>query len=182
MLYFVFPEGPASPWRNEGTASGAPDWSAFRESSFGVAGLNIVNETHAYFSWNRHACGSDSEETYHMNFSTSCATPDDNSANAMDTSDEVWLVRPDKTTCSNRHYSTSYKVQPYGTASVASADEDDDDNKDVLLMILAILCSVFGAALVILCFVVYYLFGQLRSNASKLLVSTDEGARTSNNI
>ncbi|XP_043688128.1 purple acid phosphatase 18-like [Telopea speciosissima] len=30
-----------------------PEWSAFREASFGHGELNIVNETHAFWSWHR---------------------------------------------------------------------------------------------------------------------------------
>ena len=36
------------PWKtNYKTDSGIPDWTAFRESSFGVAELKIFNATHA---------------------------------------------------------------------------------------------------------------------------------------
>ena len=82
----------------------APYFSAFREASFGVGGLVIHNETHSKFSWHRHACGSSSKgaPSYGMNFSVSCMTPGDNSAQAMLTSDEVWLVRPSQVTCPQR--------------------------------------------------------------------------------
>ena len=39
------------PWRDP-----QPDWSVFRESSFGVGRLLIVNSTHAHYVWNRSAC------------------------------------------------------------------------------------------------------------------------------
>ena len=37
-------EGPYTPWRNP-----VPVWSAFREASFGVAGLSVLNNTHAHY-------------------------------------------------------------------------------------------------------------------------------------
>lgn len=41
-------ENAAVPWKtNYSTPSGLPEWSAFRESSFGIAGLVIHNATHA---------------------------------------------------------------------------------------------------------------------------------------
>eukprot|EP01041_Mallomonas_annulata_P004203 gene4203-8363_t len=84
-------------------------WSAFRESSFGVSGISIVNDTHAHFQWHRHACGSDSNapDSRHMNFSESCVTPGDNSDQRMLTSDSHWIVRPGAATCANRHMGVS---------------------------------------------------------------------------
>ena len=97
-------DGAASPWRydRDGSTADKPEWSAFRESSFGVAELLIVNSTHAKYSWHRHACGSDSESTHHINVSSTCSTPGDNGVNAMDTSDDLFIVRPDATVCPNR--------------------------------------------------------------------------------
>ena len=48
-----------------------PEWSAFRESSFGIGTLRIVNATHARLEWHRTACESaDSPE--HETFNASC--------------------------------------------------------------------------------------------------------------
>jgi hypothetical protein len=33
-----------------------PEWSAYRESSFGVGSLALHNATHAYYNWTRDAC------------------------------------------------------------------------------------------------------------------------------
>jgi len=44
-------EGTTLPWLHP-----APDWSAFREGSFGVGGLTLINATHAIFNWSRTAC------------------------------------------------------------------------------------------------------------------------------
>ncbi len=90
-------DGAASPWRAD-----KPEWSAFRESSFGVGELVIINSTHAKYAWHRHACGSDSKATHHINVSSFCSSPGDNSVNAMDTSDDVFIVRPDAAFCRNR--------------------------------------------------------------------------------
>lgn len=48
-----------------------PDWSAFRESSFGIGTLRIVNETHARLHWHRTACES-SDAPEHESFDASC--------------------------------------------------------------------------------------------------------------
>ena len=177
-------EGPATPWRIDADTGGAPEWSAFRESSFGVGGLNVINSTHAFFSWNRHACASDSEDTYHMNFSSSCVTPDDNSANAMDQSDDVWIVRPSKSTCPNRHFSTQYVIPPPSTANVNSND-DDDDGSDDLVIILSVLASVFGATIVILLFGIYFLYQQAYGKSENALLAkknSDVAANSSSSL
>ena len=78
-------EGAYVPWRIENdTADGAPVWSAFRESSFGVGDLTIVNSTHAYYGWHRHACESDEPGSNGMNFSENCRSPGDNSEQNME--------------------------------------------------------------------------------------------------
>ena len=42
-------EGAYVPWRMP-----PPTWSAFRESSFGIAGLEFISSTVANYSWHRH--------------------------------------------------------------------------------------------------------------------------------
>lgn len=121
-------EAEVTPWREDSsTETGAPQWSAFRESSFGVGELTIVNDTHAYYSWHRHACGSDSDEDFHMNFSSSCYSPGDNSPQKMETSDETWFIRPDAQSCPNRHFTTSHEVYPQADSSSNDNDDADDD-------------------------------------------------------
>lgn len=142
-------EAEVTPWREDpSTASGMPVWSAFRESSFGVGELTIVNSTHASYSWHRHACGSDSAADYHMNFSSACYSPDDNSAQKMETSDEVWFVRPGQGACPNRHVTSSHEVHPSQSDPSSSDDSDDDTfgflTKDALYAI--------TASLLMLCF------------------------------
>ena len=170
-------EGPATPWRIENTSTGSPVWSAFRESSFGVGGLEVLNDTHAFFSWNRHACASKSQDTDHMNFSSSCVTPGDNSKNAMDTSDSVWIVRPDEGECGNRYFSTDYEVPVYDVSSVSS-DDDDDEERDILVLTLEILCSVFGGFICILLYVVYSLWSQLNAKSTKRLMVVEESNKS----
>ena len=83
-------------------------WSAFREASFGVASLTILSATQANFTWRRHACGSLSggPPNYYMNFSKSCVTPKDNSANVALSVDSYIMTKPSKASCPNR-YTTS---------------------------------------------------------------------------
>lgn len=97
-------EGAYVPWNDP-----QPAWSAFRESSFGVGQLRIVNDTHAHYAWHRHACEKfgPTGESYpsEIVFEDECATDDDNSVNNMTKTDEVWIVRPPASICPNRHYS-----------------------------------------------------------------------------
>ena len=53
-----------------------PPWSAFRESSFGVGALDIVNATHASYAWHRDACGAATAPHYDL-AANDCATPHD---------------------------------------------------------------------------------------------------------
>ena len=79
-------EGAYVPWRIDPTTSnGQPEWSAFRESSFGVGDLTVMNATHAFYGWHRHACESDEAGADGMNFSSSCRSPGDNSEQNMET-------------------------------------------------------------------------------------------------
>jgi len=94
-------EGPYTPWRT------AESWVGFREASFGVARFVATDANHAQLSWHRHACGSSSAATQHMNFSTACVTPGDNSAQNMLTVDDATLVRPPKATCPNKYYGSA---------------------------------------------------------------------------
>ncbi|KAL3913979.1 MAG: hypothetical protein SGPRY_007789, partial [Prymnesium sp.] len=88
-------EGTYVPWREP-----QPQWSVFRESSFGVGRLQIMNATHAHFSWNRSACEGSQDPT-HINFNRSCESilwdaptqPHDNSRFASVESDSTWIVR-----------------------------------------------------------------------------------------
>jgi acid phosphatase type 7 len=135
-------EGEATPWRDDANSTG---WSAFREASFGVGGLEIVNSTHAFFSWHRHACGSSSSQYYYQNFSyQTCMSPEDNSEYAMETSDEVWIIRQDQTTCPNKHVSTDY--EPVDPSSYSKSENDDDDSKysTQVTEILIALTAIFG--------------------------------------
>lgn len=49
----------------------SPDWSAFRESSFGIGTLKVVNATHARLHWHRTACES-FDGPGHESFNSSC--------------------------------------------------------------------------------------------------------------
>lgn len=104
-------EGPYAGWRMQSdTPDGAPLWSAFREASFGVGNLDVLNDTHASYSWHRHACGSSIPGMAGMDFSATCVTPGDQSAQAMLTVDSGWISRPSATRCPNRWYSSPSSV------------------------------------------------------------------------
>lgn len=55
-----------------------PDWSAFRESSFGVGRLEFVDESRATYEWRRHACGGN-DKSYDLD--PDCRTRGDDSRN-----------------------------------------------------------------------------------------------------
>lgn len=61
-------EGASPQW-----TSPQPEWSAFREASFGVGGLQLVNDTHAYFTWTRSAC--EGEELISLSLYCRCLLP-----------------------------------------------------------------------------------------------------------
>jgi hypothetical protein len=125
-------EGSYVPWRN--LTADKTEWSAFRESSFGVAELTFLSPTVANYSWHRHACDSNSAADLHMNFSDSCVTYEDNSAQAMLTSDSVIVVKPDAATCPNKYLSSAHLV-------------------NTQVNTLVIILSVAGALLFLLCVV-----------------------------
>ena len=54
-------EGAALPWLHP-----QPEWSLFREGSFGVGGLTIVNATHAAYNWTRTSCEDRSPNSVRM--------------------------------------------------------------------------------------------------------------------
>jgi len=110
-------EGPIGPWRNP-----VPSWSAFREASFGVGNIVFENASTALFQWHRHACGSSKkgDPYYAMNFSASCVSPVDNSAQRLLTSDRAHYRRPSKAQCPNKYKSTSFSPLVAPTPSPAN--------------------------------------------------------------
>lgn len=59
-------EGVYLPWLSE-----QPEWSAYRESSFGVGTLQLLNASHARYEWHRHACQG-SNDPSNINFNQTC--------------------------------------------------------------------------------------------------------------
>jgi hypothetical protein len=112
-------------WTYNQTTRSAPGWSAFREGSFGVGSLVILDEFSANYSWHRHACFSSSPENYHQNYSEHCSTTNDNSGQKMVTSDSFLIQKPPRESCPNRYMSTT-------TDSPDSDDESDDNTDDVV--------------------------------------------------
>jgi len=88
--------GPALPWREP-----QPEWSAFREASFGSGQLTVHNQTHAHWEWQRAGCGSKPggigetpEFLWTINLeAASCTTVGDNSAQRGTPVDRTWLVQ-----------------------------------------------------------------------------------------
>lgn len=161
--------GEASPWRVETDTGGAPLWSMFRESSFGVGNIVFHNASHASYSWHRHACGSDSDADYHMNFSSSCVSPGDNSQQAMETSDTSWIIRPAASECSNRYAGSAY--QPSDTSNDKN-NEDDSDDSSFTKRSLVIFVISLSACCVALLGVVVYMHLQMK----KVIARSEEGA------
>lgn len=86
-------EGAATPW-----VTPQPSWSVFREASFGVGKLDVVNQTHAKLGWFRNAC-QNSALPDQIDWSPDCATTGDN-GDSHAISDFTWIVR--NATCSNK--------------------------------------------------------------------------------
>ena len=88
-----------------------PNWSAFREGSFGAGRLEILDEKHATWEWRRTTCVAPAgttalNETWYEpigggNSSRSCASVGDVSAQAMEPVDRVEIVR-DVDACPHR--------------------------------------------------------------------------------
>lgn len=145
-------EGYSGAWRDP-----QPDWSIFREASFGVASLEVLNSTHASFSWHRHACQSDDPATYNMDFEPNCQTAGDNSAQAMETSDSFLFVRPSSVDCPNHYMGTSFEP------SMSSTGTDTDDDPLLSNTNIWILVGVCG----LLCVVVASLVGHILMNRQR---------------
>lgn len=65
-------------------------WSAFRQGSFGIGDLKIINSSHAFFNWKRNACFDDGK----VNFDASnCTTQGDDSGTSLVTDDMSWIIR-----------------------------------------------------------------------------------------
>jgi len=120
-------EGGYVPWLDP-----QPAWSAFRESSFGVGRLRVHNNTHAEYSWARHACW-DKGAPGAMNFSEGCRSSGDNSAQFMATTDSVWITRP--AACPNRHFTGS---EP-GPTEPDAPDRSSKDLWEVVALVMAVL-------------------------------------------
>lgn len=135
----------------------APFFAAFREASFGIGSLVIHNETHAKYSWHRHACGSSAKgaPNYGMNFSDHCATPGDKSPQLMLTSDEVWLVRPAQSLCPQRWLSVD-------ADDFLGIEDLSSDSTSVVVAAIVSTFLIFGS--VIVSHTILILFVLLSSN------------------
>ena len=106
-------EGSYATWipkniNNTNTYSSDGGFNAFRESTFGVAGLNILNDTHAKYTWHRHTCDDrvntaavnlGPSNNYGFNTTVTCVTRGDNGGFAMVATDEVYIVRQPASIC-----------------------------------------------------------------------------------
>jgi hypothetical protein len=169
-------EGAYVPWRiDPDTANGQPEWSAFRESSFGVGDLTVVNATHAFYGWHRHACESDQPGANGMNFSTNCRSPGDNSEQNMETSDTTWFVRPSADACPNRHMGTSSFI-PSQSAILSNDDDDDDSGFSTLETILVAAVGVLIITVVVLGVMIFRLKNVGNGRDSLLVTATSDSS------
>lgn len=153
-------EGVHNGWRDisdSSTHRGSP-WSAFREASFGVASLVVLNANQANYSWHRHACLSSSQSALYANFSDNCVTPGDTSAQNMLTSDSVIIVRPSKSICPNRWTSTEVgsdtnNIYAQSTTSSSTGNSSNQNGAviglSVMVALLSVACIVLGVLLFI---------------------------------
>jgi hypothetical protein len=110
-------EASYTPWLMNVTSKAAPTYSAFREASFGVAGLTIINATHAMYKWHRVACdkgffvtngasasyySTNTDPDGDQDFSDNCISANDNSVQAMVTVDSHIIIRPSAAMCPNK--------------------------------------------------------------------------------
>ncbi|CAE7496771.1 PAP18 [Symbiodinium natans] len=65
-------------------------WSAFRQGSFGIGDLKIMNSTHSFFTWKRNACFDKGEADFDA---AHCSTEGDNSAKSLVSDDSSWIIR-----------------------------------------------------------------------------------------
>ena len=155
-------EGTYTDWWPLNSSFGGGNWSAFREASFGVGEMVIHNSTHASFAWHRHACQSDQIDYphYSMNFTSTCISEVaaqssydgtasyDTSAQAMLTSDTFWVVRPNKTVCPNKYYSTSTSSSTPSSSTPSSSSSDA--KLTGMEKALIALCVIFAVATCVL--------------------------------
>jgi hypothetical protein len=158
-------EGAYADWWYLPDTGAAPTWTAFREGSFGVGELVVLDEDTANYSWHRHACQDSDPTNYNMNFSSHCSTPGDNSIQNMITTDSVIITRPAAMTCPNRHKSTTSDVpEPEPDATDDAADSAPNSNSDSNILLGLMICTGF---LLCLCF---FVFIEIARTNSKIAV------------
>jgi hypothetical protein len=135
----------------------------------------VHNATHAFFSWNRHACGSDSSATYHQDFSPNCSSPGDNSVNAFDVSDETWFVRPSSSKCPNRHFTTSYIPADTSSSSDGTSADSSGGRKYTGLETFLIIALGFSTLVVVVLGVVLYRVLKKADDKQPLLADDNYG-------
>jgi len=86
-------EGPYGLWLPGENSNPQPEWSAFREGSFGVAKLVIESDVHMKLEWIRNACFN-STDGRPIWKSENCRTAGDNSIDAGKPTDAVSIRRP----------------------------------------------------------------------------------------
>lgn len=89
-------EGVYLPWLEP-----QPEWSAYREASFGVGALELLNATHARYAWHRHSCQG-SPDPANINFNQTCESITDleRENGALLGVDELLIAKPRQ--CANR--------------------------------------------------------------------------------
>ncbi len=151
-------EGAYVPWRDLSVGTDGA-WSAFREASFGVAELKVMSDTDIQFAWHRHACQSTYSVNFGQDFSDSCVTIGDNSAQKMMLVDPTTISKPSKQQCPNRwkssenlvHASVSSFQTPSLDGGMSGSKTTGGANSVELLPIVTVLlflgCAVLAALL-----------------------------------
>lgn len=126
-----------------------PDWSAFRESSFGVGRIEFVDKSRATYEWRRHACGG-TDKSYDID--QDCRTRGDDSRNhlSVDTYDIVRYRNGD--TCADRRRIVSAAIKPpadfrrqrRGTTTVSRTSSSCRKTDSSLVFAILVALSSFG--------------------------------------
>jgi hypothetical protein len=154
-----------------------PNWSAYREGSFGVGGLSIMDGEEAYFEWKRTACSRDEDKSekpefdsttkgFKVDLNPACEVqkapkesywPQNNVG-----SDSVWMKSKKYLGCSLKPQNNKEKAPALGSGGTSGTGAakgapaapgtpvPTPKNKDGLIIALSVLTALFGFGCVII--------------------------------
>merc|ERR1711879_104623 len=122
-------EGAYAHWLPGRNGLAQPEWSSFRQGSFGAGQVEYLNSTHAAFKWHRHACYD--ADGRHADLQANCTTTEDNSRQKMLVEDEHIIVRMPTGVCPNQAAASAviapllreHPHQPVVTCPICRPDE-----------------------------------------------------------